>query len=122
MNRKTCFFVLLTLTAFVLTMGLISTQGEAEPPAKHSDVDFSMSCLECHTVETPDITADWEKGMHGQVNVGCFVCHGDGDVEFFPQPTTERCVSCHSAQEADYSKIEASTCFSCHNGHTLTFH
>ena len=90
---------------------------------KHIEEDFSVSCLECHTTETPEVVQDWTSGMHGQVNVGCFVCHGDGEEEFYPQPTDDRCISCHSGYVSDLSAAKKElTCFSCHNGHTLRFH
>ncbi len=92
-------------------------------PETHPEVDFSLSCIECHSTETPDQVEEWSAGMHGQVNVNCFVCHGDGIEEFYPSPTTERCVSCHSRYEVNFSaEKEASSCFSCHDGHTLKFH
>lgn len=89
---------------------------------KHSPVDWSVSCTECHKEVTPDVTAAWYEGMHGQVNVKCYVCHGDGEVEFHPQPTDDRCIGCHSGKEASMAKVETTSCFSCHNGHTLRFH
>ncbi|MDQ7062975.1 MAG: hypothetical protein Q9P90_01885 [candidate division KSB1 bacterium] len=89
---------------------------------EHPDVDFNQSCYDCHKEETPEVAEQWHASLHGMVNVGCFVCHGDGTTEFVVQPSTERCIACHSPKEVDYSKTEASSCFSCHNGHTLKFH
>ncbi|RMD99232.1 MAG: hypothetical protein D6814_05965 [Calditrichaeota bacterium] len=89
---------------------------------KHPEVDFSISCYECHTEATPEITQQWHNSTHGKVNIKCFICHGDGEQEFSAKPTTDRCLACHSRQEVDFSKTEASSCFSCHNGHTLKFH
>ena len=51
---------------------------------KHQDEDFSMSCSECHLDITPEIYADWQGSGHGKMNYGCYICHGDGDVEFYP--------------------------------------
>ncbi|MFQ5583187.1 MAG: hypothetical protein ACE5GL_01975 [Calditrichia bacterium] len=71
---------------------VMEEQAETTPgnllSGKHEDVDFSISCVECHEQETPEQVEEWEKGMHGQVNVGCFVCHGDGEVEFYPEAIT----------------------------------
>jgi len=89
---------------------------------KHPEADFSVSCFECHQSATPEVTAKWEAGKHGQVNVGCFVCHGDGEVEFYPKPQGDRCISCHSQQEVDFTKLPVKNCFGCHGGHDLKFH
>ena len=89
---------------------------------EHPDVEWSVSCLECHEEETPVAVRDWYEGMHGQVNVGCYVCHGDGEVEFHPQPTTERCVGCHGGKEAACATAGITSCFECHGGHSLKFH
>ncbi|OQY26322.1 MAG: hypothetical protein B6244_13940 [Candidatus Cloacimonetes bacterium 4572_55] len=123
MDRK----IWLTL-ALILTVGVTfifwGASSQAEQAPQHEEVDDfgNLSCKECHADMTPDIVDEWDKGMHGQVNIGCFVCHGDGEVEFYPQPTTERCIGCHSSYEASYEKLEVSSCFSCHQGHTLEFH
>ncbi|MDZ7291557.1 MAG: hypothetical protein ONB44_22220 [candidate division KSB1 bacterium] len=103
----------------------VRTNEQAAPPGargKHPEVDFSISCLECHRDATPEVVVKWESGKHGQVNVGCFVCHGDGEVEFYNKPQGERCISCHSPQEVDFTKLPVKTCFGCHNGHDLKFH
>jgi len=92
------------------------------PQEKHPEVDFSVSCTECHREATPEIVAQWENSKHGLVNVKCYVCHGDGEVEFSPKPTSDRCVGCHSRYEVDFSKLAVKSCFSCHHGHTLKFH
>ena len=94
-----------------------------EQDEKHIDVDYDLSCKECHAEETPEIVQDWEAGKHGLVNVGCFVCHGDGEVEFYAKPGVARCIGCHSAYETDFEKTAGiSSCFTCHTGHTLKFH
>ncbi len=89
---------------------------------KHPDVDFSVSCFECHQEVTPEVAETWSKSMHGQVNIKCFICHGDGQEEFYPKPSDTRCISCHSTKEVDFGKVEATSCFSCHDGHALKFH
>lgn len=102
----------------------VRTRQTPEPPpvAKHPEADFSISCFECHEGATPEITAEWSAGKHGQVNVGCFVCHGDGEIEFFAKPSGDNCMGCHSAYEVDFAKQEVKSCFSCHGGHDLKFH
>lgn len=89
---------------------------------QHIEVDFSQSCTECHTQMTPDIVETWQGSAHGQTNVKCYVCHGDGEVEFYPDGTDERCTGCHSNREVDFSDAPVESCFDCHNGHSLTFH
>lgn len=89
---------------------------------KHVEVDFSQSCYDCHLNTSPEIVAKWETGKHGQVNVGCFVCHGDGEEEFFAKPQGERCSGCHSAKEVNFAALPVKNCFGCHGGHDLKFH
>jgi len=93
-----------------------------EKKAKHPDVDFSISCVECHQEATPDAVKDWKSSMHGRMNFGCYMCHGDGQEEFYPHPGSERCIGCHSPQEVDFSQLPVKNCFDCHKGHTLKFH
>ncbi|GEM_PF-3590811 len=96
---------------------------QAQEPEKHEEADFSVGCVECHQEETPEEVQDWSMGMHGQVNVGCFVCHGDGEEEFYSEPTGEQCISCHSGYFREVANSgEEFTCFTCHDGHTLKFH
>ncbi len=89
---------------------------------KHPDVDFSISCQECHAEATPEAFSDWKNSKHGVMDYGCYICHGDGKEEFHVKPGTERCVGCHSPQEVDFSQIAVDNCFDCHKGHTLKFH
>ena len=92
-------------------------------PQKHSDEDFSMSCFECHAEVTPEITEEWTAGKHGQLNVGCFICHGDGQEEFWAKPTGEQCATCHAGHNVDFSQMAGiENCFTCHGGHDLKFH
>ena len=86
----------------------------------HSAEDFSMGCSECHADVTPDIYADWQGSGHGKMNYGCYICHGDGDVEFYPTASEEGCVSCHSNNEAHLARVDYDGCFDCHDGHTLS--
>lgn len=112
----------ISIASCVLVIGALTLSWAQNGVEKHPEVDFTLSCLDCHRDMTPDITSEWEKGMHGQVNVGCFICHGDGEVKFYAKPGDDTCMTCHSAQETDFSNLEVSNCFSCHNGHNLKFH
>lgn len=89
---------------------------------RHPKVDFSIGCAECHAEDTPAVVDAWKSSAHGEQNVGCFVCHGDGEVEFTVRPRTEVCYSCHAEAEADLDRMPAQSCFGCHNGHSLKFH
>lgn len=94
----------------------------AEKLEKHPDVDYSISCMECHETETPEQVEEWRSSPHGKMNFGCYMCHGDGVEEFAASPGSERCVSCHSDQEVDFTKCKLDNCFDCHQGHSLQFH
>lgn len=97
--------------------------GTAAQEARHPEVDFEeSSCVDCHLRMTRRAVREWEAGPHGVVNVGCFVCHGDGVEEFFLQPPSEICLSCHSDQAVDFASVPQEGCFDCHAGHTLSFH
>ncbi|MEX1276060.1 MAG: hypothetical protein WEE20_09010 [Bacteroidota bacterium] len=122
----------LTVTTLALTVLFVWSDGLAQTSQKekkkqaaktvHLSVDWSISCEDCHVKETPKAVKEWQFGKHGEVNVGCFVCHGDGVEEYHPQPSTERCIGCHPRQEADMQGRAEPSCFSCHHGHTLKFH
>lgn len=85
----------------------------------HTEVDFSISCMECHSEETPDIYEDWARSGHGKMNFGCYMCHGDGIEEFSVSTTTDKCISCHSSASGHLMRMENQGCFNCHDGHTL---
>jgi len=110
--------IVLAVLLFLFS-GFSSEKGQKE---KHPDVDYSVSCVECHQEVTPEIVKQWRSSKHGLMNFACYICHGDGKVEFYKKPGTDRCVSCHSGLPTDYSKTVARNCFDCHNGHTLKFH
>jgi hypothetical protein len=93
-----------------------------QEPQQHMEVDFSQSCTECHTQMTPNVVAVWQESKHGQTNVKCYVCHGDGEVEFYPAGDDARCSGCHSGQEVNFAEAPANSCFDCHGGHSLRFH
>ena len=112
-------FIVLAL-GILLVLGL--TASKKEKPAKHEKVDFSISCVECHAEVTPDAVADWKKSAHGVMGFGCYMCHGDGEEEFYAKPTADRCVSCHDSKDVHWEKSPVNNCFDCHKGHTLKFH
>ncbi|HHL72486.1 MAG TPA: hypothetical protein ENJ29_08250 [Bacteroidetes bacterium] len=138
MNRKNLFALIMFPLLFLLliayacssttTTRKVANQSPVTPAAvsedeKHLDVDFTISCLECHTEETPEVVADWSAGTHGKVNVGCFVCHGDGEDEYYASPGTDACLSCHDSLATEVAEAQTDeTCFTCHDGHKLKFH
>ncbi|MBL7052702.1 MAG: hypothetical protein ISS00_03025 [Candidatus Marinimicrobia bacterium] len=87
--------------------------------AGHAEVDFSVSCMECHSESTPDIYEDWANSGHGKMNYGCYMCHGDGMENFSVQPETDMCINCHSSASGHLMRMENQGCFDCHDGHTL---
>lgn len=89
---------------------------------KHPDVDWTISCNDCHMDVTPEIVEAWSESRHGQVNFGCYICHGDGEEVFHPKGSDERCIGCHAGQEVIFENSKLESCFDCHNGHTLKFH
>jgi len=117
-------------SVIVLTIGLSlscsslckNTQTAEKPIATfsgHTEVDFSISCMECHSEATPDIYEDWASSGHGAMNYGCYICHGDGIENFSVQPATEMCINCHSSASGHLMRMENQGCFDCHDGHTL---
>ena len=113
-------FLIGIAASFILTSNIFADKDDTK--AKHPDIDYTISCLECHQEETPVQTKEWQNSAHGIMNFGCYMCHGDGEEEFYPRPGSERCISCHSDQEVDFSKTSLNNCFDCHQGHTLKFH
>ncbi|MBC8214269.1 MAG: hypothetical protein H8E71_06505 [Candidatus Marinimicrobia bacterium] len=88
----------------------------------HQEVDFDISCMECHEEVTPEIVENWVESGHGILNYGCYICHGDGSVEFNVLPKTDNCIACHSSSEGHLMRMEYEGCFDCHDGHTLSAH
>ncbi|GAB4377335.1 MAG: hypothetical protein Kow0042_24900 [Calditrichia bacterium] len=119
MNAKISFLATLILL-FLVFLNLPA--GDKTQNSKHPEVDFTLSCKECHQEVTPEVYQDWKNSKHGVMNYGCYMCHGDGVEEFYPSPQTERCIACHSPQEVDFSALPVKNCFDCHKGHTLKFH
>lgn len=116
---KTIYSIMfIALMLGVLSFGFSSNPVNGD---EHPEVDWSIGCQECHADVTPDIFSDWHSSRHGEVNFGCYICHGDGEDEFFPQGSDATCSGCHAGYEAQLTE-KNSSCYDCHNGHTLKFH
>jgi hypothetical protein len=102
--------------------GVDMTAAPAATQDRHPRVDHRISCQDCHRTDDPEIVRDWEQSLHGQQDIGCYVCHGDGTVHFVARPSDENCAACHSATIADLQHAPVDRCFSCHDAHRLTFH
>ncbi|MBC8215683.1 MAG: hypothetical protein H8E64_04130 [Candidatus Marinimicrobia bacterium] len=120
-NKK--YVVVISCAVLGMIIGLWSC---CNPPALqvqsteiHEDVDFSLGCTECHEEETPDIFEDWAISGHGAMNYGCYICHGDGTIEFYPEPSIDGCTSCHESAAGHLMRVENDGCFECHDGHSL---
>lgn len=114
------FFIAFMITSFIAAVHLQA--GGKRGVAKHPEVDFSISCQECHAEQTPQIFKEWKESKHGVMNYGCYMCHGDGVEEFSSKPGSERCTACHSPQSVDFGQLPVKNCFDCHQGHSLKFH
>ena len=112
------------LTAFLAVAVIAYGFASATAPAKdkHPDVDWTIGCTECHEEMTPEVFKDWQGSKHGEMNFGCYICHGDGQETFYKKGKDDQCLGCHAAQEVNFKKSVAKTCFTCHKGHTLKFH
>ncbi len=106
----------------ILLIGLSFALPEGTEGEQHPDVDFDVSCMECHAEETPEIFSDWQGSKHGFMNFGCYMCHGDGTVDFEIKPDTDKCASCHGGYSVDFSRLNVNSCFDCHPGHRLKLH
>jgi hypothetical protein len=120
----------LGLVVAVSAASLVASPAEAQQAQRqaarsrapqHPKVDFDIPCAECHTRRTPAVVEQWQQSKHSP-NVGCFICHGDGEVEFNPKPDTSSCMTCHAARVEDMRRAPVQNCFACHNSHRLKFH
>ena len=129
MIQKITIFVMVAFFSGILIMACASEKAvkqEATPKKvvateteKHIEVDFDISCMECHQEETPEIVSDWKSSTHGKMNFGCYMCHGDGIEDFAASPKADRCEACHSGNKKCEMKTHEGKCFDCHDGHTL---
>ena len=113
-------FIMISCSAEMVLEKDVTPASTTKSLIKHQDEDFSISCSDCHSDVTPDIYADWKGSGHGKMNYGCYICHGDGDVEFYPAATEVGCISCHSNNEAHIARVDYNGCFDCHDGHSLS--
>ena len=121
--------LIMILTGLIIMISCCPTEATTAIPGPttvqaaimHPAEDFSsVSCSECHADATPDIYTAWKESGHGKMDYGCYICHGDGVVEFHPMASTEGCVSCHSNNESHLARHEYEGCFDCHNAHSLS--
>lgn len=114
------FLMVLAIATFSLVACTTGGASAASGARQHPKADLSVNCVECHAQETPQAVKDWRASKHGVMNYGCYMCHGDGQVEFYVHPGTGGCISCHSAvHDGEIESTDFKECFSCHNGHTL---
>lgn len=78
----------------------------------------AKECIECHTIESSGIVADWSKSRHAHANVTCLDCHAataaDNDVStghlkhtktrVSPIVSPKDCSRCHPHEADQYSK------------------
>ena len=124
MNIKIYAILIVAMFTFLFACGQSSEVSLTSKPliTQHADVDWTMSCAECHQDVNPAIFKSWSESRHGQVNFGCYICHGDGQEAFYAKGSDQTCNGCHAGQEVNFEKTNIKSCFDCHNGHTLNFH
>lgn len=75
--------IYLLTTFFAVAMLVYGFVGNSAPKKdKHPDVDWTIGCAECHEEMTPEVFKDWKESKHGDMNFGCYICHGDGQETF----------------------------------------
>lgn len=116
------YFLILSLIIGILLVYGFTDSSQVKKGDKHPKVDWEIGCQECHKDATPEVYVKWEASRHGEVNFGCYMCHGDGQEVFYKKGKDDRCDGCHSNQAADMKKTKNKSCFNCHNGHSLKFH
>ena len=94
---------------------------QPEPRVQHIEVDFTISCVECHSSTSPEVVEAWQEGKHGEYDHGCQICHGVSASDFKARPRASICRRCHK-QRISVSRTCARSCFDCHDGHSLKFH
>jgi hypothetical protein len=112
--------ITVTLLVAVACSSVALAQYEKQEANAHPEVDYTINCVDCHREKTPERVAAWQSSKHGLMNFGCYLCHGDGEVEFTPKPQTANCSSCHSAaHDGEIETPDFIDCYSCHDPHTL---
>jgi hypothetical protein len=118
------------LVALACAAGTPATDDTAPAPSTmvagpvadpHPRVDARTGCPECHIQSDPEIVQEWAQSLHGQQDVGCYVCHGAIGVDFQARPGDESCAACHSAVMGSLAHPPADRCFSCHDAHRLAY-
>lgn len=66
-------------------------------------------CVDCHTLTTPNIVADWQASLHSKKGIACEMCHGDKhrtakDAGLAQLPTPQTCGQCHEERVAQFKK------------------
>ncbi len=115
-------YLSISLLFLCLAMTIVIVPSLANKSEKHPPVDFTVGCAECHQDVTPETFASWAASDHGIMNFGCYMCHGDGEVNFAKKPLDTSCMSCHDGKQYDRKKTPAKSCYDCHKGHSLKFH
>ncbi|HID81491.1 MAG TPA: cytochrome C552 [Chromatiales bacterium] len=96
----------------LLSMALILSTAQAARPAGEVGKDWGdprgEQCVECHLSESPGLTSEWNKSMHGQRGVNCLDCHiaekDDKDgfehegVRITTIVTPKDCSKCHTTE------------------------
>lgn len=122
MKRLLVIFLILFAISICLPLFLLFVAtNKSDDRAQHPDVDFTTSCVDCHSVVTAEIVEGWRQSKHGEHGHGCEMCHGVSMNDFQPKGAL-RCRRCHEKQRMLISRTSARTCFDCHDGHTLSFH
>jgi len=118
--------LLVILGIIAAVIGLVfflycSATRQPEPSVQHIEVDFTISCVECHSDTSPEVVQAWREGKHGEYDHGCQICHGLSAGDFNARPRNSICRRCHQ-QRIPVSRTSARSCFDCHEGHSLKFH
>jgi hypothetical protein len=113
--------ILIAAIGLVLFLYFLATQ-RPDASAQHVEVDFTISCVECHSSTSPEVVQDWKEGKHGEYDHGCQICHGVSAEDFNARPGNAQCRRCHGRQKIFPSQTCARSCFDCHDGHSLKFH
>jgi hypothetical protein len=121
---------IITLMVFSSVMALLagvsraaSTEDLVLPSLKEYKIERKISkqakeCIECHTIESSGIVADWSKSRHAHASVTCLDCHAttpaDNDIstEHLEYDKTrisaivspKDCSRCHPQEAAEYAK------------------
>jgi len=91
------------LCALIALLGFLCGQDAGSESKQES------ACVECHKKIQPNIVADWQKGKHAEIGMGCEICHGEEhksaeDVQKVTIPGAHFCGSCHFDQLGQFKK------------------